>query len=127
MWYSQAASRESHAVSCGQSHSWCSRRARSRRRRVLHRLFRKTDRRPPPPILDGLVRRTANLQAQTAVTGATATLEELRGVDKRARDYLRSGQPLMASDVVFSEGRDDATTVAQQLEDARIAERAALE
>ncbi len=43
----------------------------------------------------------------------------------RAREYLKSGQPLMAGDVIFTEGGDAAATAARQVETARLAEHRA--
>jgi hypothetical protein len=78
---------------------------------------------------------TASLEElrQTAVDGgsrqalvdAAASVAELFSIDKRAREYLNSAQPLMAADVVFSEGLEMAATAGRQLETARIAEHVA--
>lgn len=65
--------------------------------------------------------------ARTAIDDATATLTEFAAVDKRARDYLKSGQQLMAGDVIFTEGGQTAATAARQLEAARLAEHQALD
>ena len=46
-------------------------------------------------------------------------IAEFETVDKRARDYIKSGDHLMAADVIFSEGGDTATRAAWQLEAAR--------
>ena len=54
----------------------------------------------------------------------SASVSELGGIDKRAREYLASGQPLMASDVVFSEGAPVAAQAAQEVEATRQVERA---
>jgi hypothetical protein len=47
---------------------------------------------------------------------------DFSAIDKRARDYLKSGQPLMAGDVIFTEGSDAAATAARQIETARQAQ-----
>lgn len=60
--------------------------------------------------------------ARQSLLDASAALSELGNIDKRARDYLTSNQPLMAGDVVFSEGGDTAAEVARHIESARLAE-----
>jgi hypothetical protein len=60
--------------------------------------------------------------ARTAIDEATTTAAEFGDIDRRVRDYLRSGQPLMAADVIFSEGSDAAATAGRQVETARLAE-----
>jgi hypothetical protein len=71
------------------------------------------------------LRRSADGGARTALDQATATVAEFSNVDQRARDYLKSGQPLMAADVIFTEGGDAAATAARQVETARLAEHQA--
>jgi len=56
-----------------------------------------------------------------------STLAEFANADKRARDYLRSGQLLMAGDVIFTEGDQTAASAARQVETARLAEHRALD
>lgn len=65
--------------------------------------------------------------ARSAADDAATTLAEFATVDKRARDYLKSGQQLMAGDVIFTEGGETAATAARQLEAARLAERQAID
>jgi hypothetical protein len=76
---------------------------------------------------DGLtaLRETAGPGARTAIDQAAATVAEFTGIDKRARDYLKSGQQLMAGDVIFTEGSDAAATAVRQIETARQAEHQA--
>jgi hypothetical protein len=69
----------------------------------------------------------ASPAGKTAIDEAAATVDEFGNVDKRARDYLKSGQPLMAGDVVFTEGGQTAATAARQVENARLAEHQALD
>lgn len=61
---------------------------------------------------DGLtaLRLAAGAAAGTSVDQAAATVEEFSTLDKRARDYLGSGDQLMAGDVIFTEGSDAAAT-----------------
>ena len=65
--------------------------------------------------------------ARSAIDDAIATLAEFADVDNRARDYLRSGQLLMAGDVIFTEGDQTAASAARQVEAARLAEHQALD
>jgi hypothetical protein len=72
-----------------------------------------------------LLRQSASPGARTALDEATATTEEFGNIDRRARDYLKSGEQLMAADVIFTEGGDAAATAARQVETARLAEHQA--
>ena len=65
--------------------------------------------------------------ARSALDEASRTLAEFSAVDQRARDYLKTEQPLMAADVVFTEGGETAVKAARQVEDARLAEHQALD
>jgi hypothetical protein len=71
------------------------------------------------------LRESASPGARTALDEATATMAEFSDVDKRARDYLKSSQTLMAADVIFTEGGDAAANAARQVETARLAEHQA--
>src|SRR5205814_4203459 len=64
----------------------------------------------------------AGAAAQTPLQQATATVTEFGTIEKRVRDYLKSGQQLMAGDVIFTEGTDAAATASRQIETARQAE-----
>src|SRR3954463_8652555 len=70
---------------------------------------------------------SATAAGRTAVDEATATAREFSNVDKRVRDYLKSEQPLMAADVIFTEGSDAAATAGRQVETARLAEHQAFD
>jgi hypothetical protein len=61
-------------------------------------------------------------EAHAATDQASAALSEFVEVDKRARDYIRAAQTLMAADVIFTEGGQLATVATQQVEAARLAE-----
>src|SRR5262245_50005054 len=74
------------------------------------------------PQLDQLRASAAGTSARTSLMEAAARLAEIGNVDRRVRDYLRSGQTLMASDVVFTEGNETAINAAQAVESARDAE-----
>jgi hypothetical protein len=58
---------------------------------------------------------------------ARSHIVEFGNVDQRARDYLKSGQPLMAGDVIFSEGDSAANDAGKNVNAARAAERQAAE
>ena len=76
---------------------------------------------------DGLtaLRQAAGAGAQTAIEQAATTVSEFSVIDRRARDYLKSDQQLMAGDVIFTEGSDAAATALRQIETARLAEHQA--
>ncbi len=65
--------------------------------------------------------------ALESLDDAAAAITELRGVDGRAREYLQNGQPLMAGDVIFTEGDQNAVLAAHSVEQARLAERQAVD
>jgi hypothetical protein len=54
---------------------------------------------------------------------AGTSIATLGTADERAREYLRSGETFMASDVVFSEAEEATATIIRRVEDARRAER----
>jgi hypothetical protein len=62
-------------------------------------------------------------RAQTALDNALAVLHDFEQVDKRATDYARSGQRLIASDLIFSDGLEMTGTTLAALEEARGAAR----
>jgi len=65
--------------------------------------------------------------ARTEADEAVAAMSEFDEVDKRARDYIRSRQMLMAGDVIFTEGGQLATVAARKVEQARLAEHQAFD
>jgi hypothetical protein len=65
--------------------------------------------------------------ARRAIDEALSTLGAFVEVDGRARDYVRSGQILMAGDVIFTEGDQTAASTARHVEAARLAEHQALD
>jgi hypothetical protein len=71
------------------------------------------------------LRQTAGPAALTALDEASATVIEFSGIDKRTRDYLASGEQLMAGDVIFTEGSEAAATSVRQIEAARLAQHQA--
>ncbi len=65
--------------------------------------------------------------SQTPLEQAATTVTEFNSIEKRVREYLKSGQQLMAGDVIFTEGTDAAATASRQIETARQAEHQAAE
>ncbi len=74
-----------------------------------------------------LRRMATSAGARSAVDLAAAALAAFAEVDTRARDYLVTGQLLMAGDVIFTEGDQTSATAARQVEAARLAEHQALD
>jgi hypothetical protein len=64
---------------------------------------------------------------KTALDEAATTVAEFGNIDRRARDYIKGGQQLMAADVIFTEGGETAATAARQVETARLAEHQAFD
>src|SRR4030095_12350519 len=54
--------------------------------------------------VDNLRASADSAPARASLLQAGAAITEFGNVDRRARDYLKSGQQLMAGDVVFTEG-----------------------
>jgi hypothetical protein len=65
---------------------------------------------------------TTNSQTVAALDAAATAIGEFAAVDQRARDYLASGEQLMAADVVFSAGGEAAAAAARRVETARVTE-----
>src|SRR5260221_13576981 len=61
--------------------------------------------------------------ALSSLMEAEASLTEFESIDRRAREYMNAGEQLMASDVIFTEGAQAASTAGRQIETARAAER----
>jgi hypothetical protein len=72
--------------------------------------------------IDGLRRSASSANARAALDEAAAAIAEFTAVDQRAREYLTSSEPLMASDVIFTEGAERAAVGARKIESARLAE-----
>jgi hypothetical protein len=73
------------------------------------------------------LRASGSAAAQTALEQAAATTTEFTSIEQRVRDYLKSGQGLMAGDVIFTEGSETAANAGRQIEAARQAERQAFD
>jgi hypothetical protein len=74
--------------------------------------------------VDNLRTMAASTDARAALMEAGASITEFSNVDQRARDYIKAGQPLMAADIVFTEGGDTAATAARRVETATVSEHA---
>lgn len=77
--------------------------------------------------IDALGERAATAPARSLLTKASAAVAELGEVDQRVRDYLQSGERLMAADVLFVESDEVTAAGMQSVEGASRAEREALE
>ena len=64
-------------------------------------------------------------QARTEIDTAIAALEDFEQMDRRAREYVRGGQRLLASDLVFSDGIEKMDAAAAAIERAQASETAA--
>jgi len=61
---------------------------------------------------------------RSAIQAGSGVLEEFRKLDSRARHYLKSNQPLMASDVIFTDGLTAGNAVAGHVSTAQANEAA---
>jgi len=73
-------------------------------------------------LIAGLRQAAQSGLAKASLDDAAETVKDFGIVDKRARDYIRSGQQLMAADVIFTEGGEAAATAGRQVEAARLTE-----
>jgi hypothetical protein len=69
----------------------------------------------------------ASTASKARYDAARAAMGDLENVDKRARDYVNDGQPLLASDIVFMEGLAAAQRVQSELAAVRGLEATAAE
>ena len=60
--------------------------------------------------------------AQSAFEPAAAALENFRTLDTRIREFVQSGSPLLAADMIFSDGLESTATAATQVTAALNAE-----
>jgi GAF domain-containing protein len=54
-------------------------------------------------------------QAQSAFEAAAAAIDNFRTLDTKARDFVQSGNPLLAGDMIFSDGLESTTTALTQV------------
>jgi hypothetical protein len=79
---------------------------------------------PARDALADLRSRARSAPAGAEIDSASAALEDFEQMDRRAREYARSGQRLLASDLVFSDGierLDAAVTAVDRARDAELA------
>jgi CHASE3 domain sensor protein len=74
--------------------------------------------------LDYLRAHAASQPAQNAIDNAASALQDFDQIDRRARDYVRNGQPLLASDAIFADGSESTSAIEGSVEAARAAEGA---
>jgi hypothetical protein len=77
--------------------------------------------------IDDLRSVAASTNGRGLLMESAATVTEFSNVDRRVRDYIGSGQMLMAGDVVFTEGGETVRSAARQVEASRLAELQALD
>jgi hypothetical protein len=63
--------------------------------------------------------------AQGALESATQSLQAFGQMDRRAREYARGGQKLLASDLIYADGLEVTAAAAASIEEARQAESSA--
>jgi hypothetical protein len=68
-----------------------------------------------------------SVRAHQDLETAVETLTQFRDADQRARDYLKADEQLMAADVIFTEGGENAAAAARRVESARLEEHQALD
>jgi hypothetical protein len=73
--------------------------------------------------VDDLRSAAATPDARSSLMEAAATIVQLGQVDRRVVDYLKSGQDVMAADVVFSEAGQTVSLAANQVDAARALEQ----
>jgi hypothetical protein len=72
--------------------------------------------------LDALRAQAFSPEAQSVIDNASSALEDFEQMDRRARDYTRSGQKLLASDLIFTDGLESTGVVVESIDRARAAE-----
>jgi hypothetical protein len=72
--------------------------------------------------LDALRAQASSPEAQSIIDNASSALEDFEHMDRRARDYTRAGQKLLASDLIFTDGLESTGVVVESIERARAAE-----
>jgi hypothetical protein len=77
--------------------------------------------------IDELRAAAASADAQASLLEASSTVVELGDVDTRVVDYLKSGQDVMASDVVYSEAGQKVALATNQVDAARALEQQGLD
>ena len=75
-------------------------------------------------LLDGLREQLVTLDAAVATAGGSLAetldaVDQLAAAERRARDYARRGETLLAGDVIFTETRDQLSASIEQIHTAR--------
>ena len=73
--------------------------------------------------LNALRAQSTAASAQASIDSASSALQDFEQMDRRARDYARSGQKLLASDLIFSNGYELTNPGVSAVDEARLAER----
>lgn len=77
--------------------------------------------------IDDLRAVAESADARTSLMEAAATITDVAQVDRRAVGYIKSGQELMAADVVYSDGSQTVALAANQVDAARALEQQGLD
>ncbi len=72
--------------------------------------------------LDALRAQAASPEAQSIIDNASSALEDFEQMDRRAREYTRNNQKLLASDLIFTDGLETTGVVVESIDRARAAE-----
>jgi hypothetical protein len=75
--------------------------------------------------LTALYQTKIGAETGAALDEAAATIADFQNIDRRASEYMNSGQVLMAADVIFTEGDKSVVAAGRQLDAARQAEQKA--
>ena len=72
--------------------------------------------------IESLRQAAGSARAQSEIDAALASLQKFEQMDRRAREYARSGQKLLASDLIFADGIETTAGALAALDRARDAE-----
>jgi hypothetical protein len=72
--------------------------------------------------LESLRSAAASPAAQSAIDNASSALQDFQQMDRRARDYVRNRQMLLASDLIFADGFEITGAMSASIDQARAAE-----
>jgi hypothetical protein len=72
--------------------------------------------------MDALRAEAISADALSTLDNAASALEDFERQDRRARNYTRSGERLLASDVIFTDGIESTGAILASLEQARAAD-----
>src|ERR1044072_865259 len=69
--------------------------------------------------LDSLRSFASSPAAQAAIDNASSAFQDFEQMDRRARDYVRNGQKLLAADLIFADGLEITGAMTASLGQAR--------